>query len=75
MTAEWPSGATMPPASAPSPGRLRWFENLAGSEPFDDDGEHVALDFSLQMAIALRNCRARATSESRCFIKGELGSP
>jgi hypothetical protein len=34
---------------------LRWFENRPGTRPFDDDGRHIALDYSLQMGFALTN--------------------
>jgi hypothetical protein len=35
--------------------KLLWFRNLAPIEPFDNDGHHTSLDFSLQLAVGIDN--------------------
>ena len=35
--------------------KLHWFRNLAPLEPFDNDGHHQSLDFSLQLAVGIDN--------------------
>jgi hypothetical protein len=35
--------------------KLHWFRNLAPLEPFDNDGQHKSLDFSLQLAVGIDN--------------------
>jgi hypothetical protein len=35
--------------------KLHWFRNLAPLEPFDSDGQHKSLDFSLQLAVGMDN--------------------
>jgi hypothetical protein len=50
--AQHPRGSPMVP-SGPEQARLPWFRNLRGDQPFD--AGRVPLDYSLQMAVALRN--------------------
>jgi hypothetical protein len=35
--------------------KLRWFRNLGPLEPFDNDGQHKSLDFSLQLGVGIDN--------------------
>jgi hypothetical protein len=50
--AQHPRGSGMVPSGTPQT-RLRWFRNLRGDQPFD--AGRTALDYSLQMAVGLRN--------------------
>jgi len=50
--AQHPRGSAMVPSGSPQ-ARLRWFRNLRGNQPFDTG--RTPLDYSLQMAVGLRN--------------------
>jgi hypothetical protein len=45
----------VPPSNSQDQERLPWFRNLAPLEPFDNDGQHTSLDFSLQLAVGIDN--------------------
>jgi len=47
-----------PPNGSQGQQRLSWFRNLAPLEPFDNDGHHTSLDFSLQLAVGIDNQKA-----------------
>lgn len=54
--AERPKAKNMiPPSNGQDQERLPWFRNLAPLEPFDNDGQHTSLDFSLQLAVGIDN--------------------
>ncbi|MEP6809096.1 MAG: hypothetical protein ABI992_02555 [Chthoniobacterales bacterium] len=52
--AEQPKAKNMLPSGTDQQ-KLHWFRNLAALEPFDNDGNHKSLDFSLQLALGLDN--------------------
>jgi hypothetical protein len=52
--AERPKAKKMLP-SGDDQQKLQWFRNLAPLEPFDHDGHHETLDFSLQLAVGIDN--------------------
>lgn len=52
--AEQPKATKMLP-SGDDQHKLRWFRNLTALEPFDNDGHHTSLDFSLQLAVGIDN--------------------
>ena len=49
------ANAMFPPNGSQDQQRLSWFRNLAPLEPFDNDGHHTSLDFSLQLAVGIDN--------------------
>ena len=53
--AEEPKGKNMLPSGNNDQTKLLWFRNLAPLEPFDNDGHHTSLDFSLQLAVGIDN--------------------
>jgi hypothetical protein len=53
--AEQPPAKNMLPSGNDDQAKLRWFRNLAPLEPFDNDGHHTSLDFSLQLAVGIDN--------------------
>jgi hypothetical protein len=54
--AEQPIAKNMlPPKNSNDQVKLQWFRNLAPLEPFDNDGHHTSLDFSLQLAVGIDN--------------------
>jgi hypothetical protein len=50
----------VPPPANSDPQKLHWFRNLTPLEPFDNDGQHKSLDFSLQLAVGIDNQSAAA---------------
>ena len=56
-TAEWPDAANQipRPSGIDDQAKLNWFRNLAPLEPFDHDGHHTSLDFSLQLDKGIGN--------------------
>ena len=53
--AEQPNAKNMLPSGNDDQAKLQWFRNLAPLEPFDNDGHHTSLDFSLQLAVGIDN--------------------
>jgi len=53
--AEQPKANNMLPSGNNDQAKLNWFRNLASLEPFDNDGHHTSLDFSLQLAVGIDN--------------------
>jgi hypothetical protein len=53
--AEQPKANNMLPSGNNDQAKLHWFRNLAPLEPFDNDGQHSSLDFSLQLAVGIDN--------------------
>jgi hypothetical protein len=53
--AEQPQATNILPSGNNDQAKLRWFRNLAPLEPFDNDGHHTSLDFSLQLAVGIDN--------------------
>jgi len=53
--AEQTKADKMLPAGNSDQEKLHWFRNLAPLEPFDNDGHHKSLDFSLQLAVGIDN--------------------
>ena len=53
-TAERPHGSILPPGGAGPTARLRWFRNIKAGDPFDDDGHHESLDYSLQLSDGIQ---------------------
>jgi len=53
--AEQPKAKNMLPSGNNDQEKLIWFRNLAPLEPFDNDGHHTSLDFSLQLAVGIDN--------------------
>ena len=53
--AETPKATKMLPSGKTDAAKLHWFRNLAPLEPFDNDGHHQSLDFSLQLAVGIDN--------------------
>ena len=49
------ANAMFPPNGSQDQQRLSWFRNLTPLEPFDNDGHHTSLDFSLQLAVGIDN--------------------
>jgi len=45
----------LPPSGSSDQQKLKWFRNLGPLEPFDNDGHHQSLDFSLQLAVGIDN--------------------
>ena len=70
--AEQPRAVSMLPSGSDQQ-KLRWFRNLGALEPFDNDGHHKSLDFSLQLAIGIDN-QAHATVP-HLFIGPKKNSP
>jgi hypothetical protein len=52
--AEQPKAAKNLPSGSDQQ-KLHWFRNLSPLEPFDNDGQHKSLDFSLQLAVGIDN--------------------
>jgi hypothetical protein len=52
--AEQPKAAKSLPSGSDQQ-KLNWFRNLPPLEPFDNDGQHKSLDFSLQLAVGIDN--------------------
>ena len=53
--AEQTKAEKMLPSGSSDQEKLHWFRNLAPLEPFDNDGQHKSLDFSLQLAVGIDN--------------------
>jgi hypothetical protein len=53
--AEQKKASNMLPSGSSDQQKLKWFRNLAPLEPFDNDGHHQSLDFSLQLSVGIDN--------------------
>jgi len=83
MTAETPQFSQMsplfepdpPPPGSPSPGWMRWFENVKCGDKFDKNTNAQPTDFSLQMSIALQNFRTWRNEGSKLLAGRYTSKP